>query len=240
MGKFYRKSQHSYQDSELVNALRLAELLGVSPAAITKAKKAGKLDTFETSMGKECYFPDLAIDQYRSKKDRRHVTVATKGQLAAGFSNEMAQAVAHKPRFDVPNAEALGTAFDLGDQMQEVFNDVADLETSKAQKEFYLARLAKLKVDQSEGRLVDKQAAAIAVYQIAANVQDKIMTIYSWLAPEIVGLFKDRAEKMGLTAEQVQTLGADAEHMVGEKIRRSCLTALKDLAAKTQDNILEG
>lgn len=235
MGKLYKKSQHNYPDHELINALALKDLLGVSPAAVTKAKKAGKLDTFENSDGKECYHCTISVEQYRSKRDRRHITVATTGQRQAGFDNELAQAVAHKPKFDMPIASLAGAGFDFGEAMA----DAADLETSKAQKEFNLARLAKMKADEMEGKLVSKQQCAITVYQLAANVQDKIMTIYSWLAPEIAGLFKDRAEKMGLTTEQQQELCGDADHIIGEKIRRSCLNALKDIASKTVENILE-
>lgn len=235
MGKYYKKSQHTYHDHELINAISLADLIGVSPAAITKAKKAGKLDSFENSDGKECYHATMAVEQYRAKRDRRHVTVATTGQRQAGFDNEMAQAVAHKPKFDMPIASLAGAGFDFGEAM----SDVADLETSKAQKEFYLARLAKLKADEMEGKLVPKQVCANHVYQIAANVQDKIMNIYNVLAPEIVGYFEKRGDEIGLNADQVAALKDDAQHHIGELIRRSCLGVLRDIAAKNVDNILD-
>lgn len=238
MGKFYRKSQHNYSDDQLSNALAVADAVGVSPAAITKAKKAGKFDTFENSQGKECFVLSLAVDQYRSKRDRRHVTVATIGQKASGFTNEMAQAVAHKPKFDNPGLlenPFEGAGFDFGEAMA----DVADLETSKAQKEFYLARLAKLKADEMEGKLVPKQVCANHVYQIAANVQDKIMNIYNVLAPEIVGFFEKKADEIGLNDEQKTALKDNAQHHIGELIRRSCLGVLRDIAAKNVNNILD-
>lgn len=236
MGKFYRKSQHNYLDYELGTALKLADVLGRSPAAITKAKKAGKLDTFENSEGKEMYHIATAVDQFRSKIDRRHVTVATIGQKRAGFSNEMAQSVAHDPKYDNPDEVINDRVLDFGEAMEECNR----LEVSKAQKEYNLARLAKLKADELEGKLVPKQECANRVYQLAANVQDKLMNIYNALAPEIVGYFSKRAAEIGIDAEKISALETDAAHSVGEMIRRSCLSSLREIAEKTKENILDG
>ena len=85
-----------------------------------------------------------------------------------------------------------------------------------------------------------KQKAAIVAYQLGANIQDKIMTIYSQLAPEIVGYFKEMMVKSGIDNEKVIEVTADANHYVGEKIRKACWTALKDLTEKTEENILDG
>jgi hypothetical protein len=90
-----------------------------------------------------------------------------------------------------------------------------------------------------EGRLVPKNAVAVKVYQLAANVQDKILTMYSWLAPEIVGYFKDRCGQVGIDQDKTLQIFDDADHAVGEKIRKACLTSLKDIASKTVENILE-
>ena len=240
---FYRRSQHSYPDKVLITAMRIANLLGVSCAAITKAKKINRIDTFENSRGKELYHEVLSVQQYHASRDRRHVTTATRGQKAAGFDNQMAQAVAHKPEFDNPNAllAPLPTMADVqtcdfGAAIQEKFN----LAESKAEKEKYLARLAKLKVLEQEGKLVPKNECAVRVYQMAANVQDKLMTIYSRLAPEICGYFKDQCARVGIETDKLLQIFDDSDHAVGEMIRKSCLTALKDLAAKTQENILDG
>lgn len=239
---FYRRSQHSYPDRELITALRLAELCGVSCAAITKAKKSGRIDSFESSKGKELFHEVLSPQQFHATRDRRHVTTATVGQKAAGFDDEMAQAVAHRPEFDNPQTKkaplpvsADVQTLDFGLAMQETM----DLATAKSVKEANLARLAKLKADEMEGRLVPKQQCAIAVYQLGANVQDKMMTMYSRLSPEICGFFKDRCAKVGVDSDKVFQIFDESEHAIGEMIRKACLTSLKDLAAKTVDNILD-
>lgn len=243
-GKCWERSQHSYPDSELIDGITLRKMLGVSSAAITKAKQSGRLDTFKNSHGKECFHQVLSVQQYQLTRDRRHVTTATTGQKAAGFDDETAQAVAHLPEFDNPRGEfgeplptmAPPQTVDLG----EAWSERIDLATSKAQKEFYAARLMKLKMDEAEGRLVPKQVAAIAVYQLAANVQDKIMNIFSVLAPEVVGFFKDAMEQNGIEQSTILAITENSEHVIGEKIRKSCLNALKDLTSKNAENILDG
>ncbi len=238
----YKHSQHAYPDGDLILGSDLSKIIGVSAVAISKAKQNGRLDTFENSKGKECFHRELSPKQFFKKRDRRHITTPTRAQMASGFDNMTAQAVAHRQEFDVglglpvPGVNDSADPFDLGEALAER----ADLKTSNAQKAFYQARLMKLKADEMEGRLVPKQQAAIAAYQLGANIQDKIMTIYSRLAPEIVGYFKEQMTKAGISSENIASITGDADHYVGEKIRKACLTALRDLTEKTEENILDG
>lgn len=239
---FYRRSQHSYPDRELINALKLAELCGVSCAAITKAKKKGRIDTFENSKGKELYHEVQSPQQYHATRDRRHITTATVGQKAAGFDDLTAQALAYRPEFDNPQERKVPSPVTAGVQAVDfglVMQDKVDFAQAQASKVLYQARLAKLKADEMEGKLVPKQQCAINVYQLGANVQDKIMTMYSRLSPEICGYFKDRCAKVGVAMDKILQIFDESEHAVGEMIRKACLTSLKDLASKTVDNILD-
>ncbi len=234
-------SQHSYKDSELISARELSRIVGVSCAAITKAKLSNRIDSYDNNKGRECFHRVNSPKQFLTSRDRRHVTTPTQAQMASGFDNLTAQAVAHRPEYDTglntPPVFLDDSGFtSIGDAMHER----VDLAQSKAIKEFYESQLKKLRCAEMEGRLVPKQQAAIAVYQLGANIQDKIMTIYSWLAPEIVGYFKDQMGKAGVSIDVVTAVVADANHYVGEKIRKACVTALKDLTEKTEDNILDG
>lgn len=238
---FYKRTQHAYPDSDLILGSDLKIILGVSATAVSKAKASGRLDTFENSKGKECFHREISPKQFFNKRDRRHITTPTRAQAASGFDNMTAQAVAHRKEFDVgfgmpipgvSDAEPL----DFGEALAEK----ADLETSNAEKAFYQARLMKLKAAEMEGRLVPKQQAAIVAYQLGANIQDKIMTIYSRLAPEIVGYFKEQMTNSGIPNEKIIEITGDADHCVGEKIRKACLAALRDLTEKTEENILDG
>lgn len=242
---FYKHSQHSYPDSDLINASAFSRIVKISNAAVTKAKQSGRLDTFENSEGKECFHRIRSPQQYWATRDRRHVTTTTQGQKQAGFDNMTAQAVAHNPNYDVPTpgfGVPIPGVTDVDDPLDfgSAAAERADLATSKAQKEYQNARLAKLKADEMEGRLVPKQQAAIIAYQIGANIQDKVMTIYSYLAPEIVGYFKDLMTRAEIPNEKIIEITGDADHYVGEKIRKACLNALKDLTEKTEENFLDG
>ena len=66
------------------------------------------------------------------------------------------------------------------------------------------------------------------------------MTIYSRLAPEIVGYFKEQMTKAEIPNEIIVVITGDADHYVGEQIRKACLAALRDLTEKTEANILDG
>lgn len=230
----YPRSKHSYPDADLCNATALRAHLGVSAAAITKATYSGRLDTYENSRGKRLYHRILSVQQFQENRDRRHVTTATQGQKRMGFDNLTAQAVAHDAEYDMPS-ESVGEIVDI----DEAVVKRGDLAVSKAEKEFQMARLAKLKADEMEGRLVDKAKVAIKVYQIGADVQDKIMTVYSWLAPEIVGYFRDLMVSSGMENQKVVDLTVDSAHEIGEKIRKACLKALKDLTEKKEEDILD-
>ena len=237
----YKITQHSYKDSELITAKELSVICGVSAPAISKARDSGRIDSFDNSDGKERFHRTYSPKQFFKSRDRRHVTTPTQSQMWSGFDNMAAQAVAHRPEFDSGTGQPPvifdeDAPFDVGDVMKER----VDLAQSKALKEFYQARLAKLRTAEMEGRLVPKAQAAIAAYQLGANIQDKIMTIYSWLAPEIVGYFKDQMNKVGISTDLMLAATSDADHYVGEKIRKACLTALKDLTEKTEENILDG
>lgn len=237
----YKNSQHSYTDNDLVTAKDLSLICGVSPPAISKARDSGRIDSFDNTEGKERFHRTYSAKQFFKSRDRRHVTTPTRSQMRSGFDNMTAQAVAHRPEFDAGDETSNvlleeDAPFDLGDVVKERVN----LTQSKALKEFYQARYAKLRTDEMENRLVPKAQAAIVAYQLGANIQDKIMTVYSWLAPEIVGYFKEQMTKAGVSAELILAATGDADHYVGEKIRKACLTALKDLTEKTEENILDG
>lgn len=232
----YPRSKHSYPDSDLINATALRAYLDVSAPAISKATTNGRLDTYENSKGKRMYHRILSVRQFRENRDRRHVTTPTQGQKRMGFDNLTAQAVAHDSSFDIPDESLLGDSASL----EEALVKRDGLAVAKQEKEVQLARLAKLKADELEGRLVDKAKVAIKVYQIGANVQEKIMTVYSWLAPEIVGYFRNLMVSSGIENQKVIDLTADSSHEIGEKIRKACLLALKDLTDKKEDDILDG
>lgn len=240
---FYLRSQHSFEDGELISGKELAELLGVSCPAITKARNSGRIDTFENSRHKECYHKVLSVQQFTAKKDRSKVTTPTTAQKKAGYDNLQAQATAHKVggelpdnlrRAPVPNRAPVET-IDFGADMQER----QELEVSRAEKEYHNARLAKLKADEKEGSLVDKELCFTRAYQIGAQVQEKVMNLYVQLAPKICGGVQELLIANGVEAATLRVAMKDAQHTIGEMIRKECVSAMQFLSSKTAEDFLD-
>lgn len=124
---------------------------------------------------------------------------------------------------------------DLGGVMQER----QQLEVSKAEKEFHLARAAKFKADEMEGRLVDKQSVYLKTYQMFAIVQEKVLNMYVQLAPKICGLIQEQLGEAGVDSEKQRVAMKDAVHDVGEIIRKESIVLLKAFSEKTPENFLD-
>lgn len=228
----YSRSFHSYSDADLISGTELSKLLGVSPMAVSKAKMSNRIDSFDDSKGRECFHRIVSAQQFRAKKDRRHVTTPTIGQKAAGMDALAAQATAHDPKFDFPRGKygeplpnrAPTETFDFGAELVER----KDLEISRAEKEYQLSRLAKLKADAVEGKLVDKTVAFNKIYGIASAAQEKIVSNYITLAPQIVGKMTEAIVAAGFDELKIRKIAKEMEHDVGEMIRKENLNSLRN------------
>lgn len=241
-GKFWKRTQHEYPDDELISGVQLSELLGVSSPAVTKAKKCGRIDTFEDSHGNEMYHKVVSVQQWQLTKDRRKVTTPTTAQRKMGFDNLAAQATANDFNFDLPrgaNGEPLPNSLKLDTvDMGQVIQERQELEVSKAELAQQNARIAKIKADMLEGKLVDKALAFNRVYSLAAEAQDKIVSTYAVLAPKIVGLVAQVLTANGFDEEKVRTLCAPLDHDIGEMIRKENLHALRSFTESVESQNL--
>lgn len=251
----YSRTQHKYKDADLITGAAFAKQAGVSDAAISKAKKSGRVDTFENSEGVEMFHKSFSLVQYQRSRDRRHVTTATRAQRALGMDNAAAQAVAHDSAFDNPSElyarAGIKMIPDETADLGEVFEQRQTLEISKAELVQYQARIAKNKANEQEGRLVDKNLCYQRAYQIGAEIQDKIVNIYAKLGPKILGRISEALVSMvtvaedgseapaPLNAENIQSALKTMEHEIGEMIRCECLDAIRELAEKTVETILD-
>lgn len=235
----YLRHQHSYSDDELITGAKLAELIGVSGAAVSKKTAKGKIDTFRNSRGEKCYHKIVSVQQWSLSKDRSKVTTPTRGQMAAGYDNLDAQAVAHVYGSENPQApkpvQAAIQGFDFGSALQER----QELEVSKAEKAYHDARWSKLRADEAEGRLVDKQTVYIKAYQMGAMIQEKVMNMYVQLAPKICGMIQEELSKADIEAEKLRVAMKDSNHEIGELIRKESINVLKDLSERTAENFFD-
>ena len=235
----YERSRHSFLDDELITGAQLADQIGVSGAAISKATKKGRLDTFRNSRGEKCYHKVVSAQQFTLKKDRRKITTPTRGQKSAGYDNIDAQAMAHVLENENPQAPKPVSAPIQGVDLGGVMQERQQLEVSKAEKEFHLARTAKFKADEMEGRLVDKQSVYLKTYQMFAIVQEKVLNMYVQLAPKICGLIQEQLGEAGVDSEKQRVAMKDAVHDVGEIIRKESIGLLKAFSEKTPENFLD-
>lgn len=235
----YQRHQHSYTDEELETGAQFAKQIGVSGAAVSKATAKGRLDTFRNSRGEKCYHKVVSAQQWTLKKDRSKITTPTRGQMAAGYDNIDAQATAHILGNENPVAPKPVSAPVQGIDFGGVIQERQELEVSRAEKEFHMARLAKLKADDLEGRLVDKQTVFLKAYQMGAMIQEKVMNMYVQLAPKIVGHIQEQLSAAGIEAEKLRVAMKDSNHEIGEIIRKESITALKDLSERTPENFFD-
>ena len=235
----YERSRHSFLDEELITGAQLADQIGVSGAAISKATKKGRLDTFRNSKGEKCYHKVVSAQQFTLKKDRSKITTPTRGQKSAGYDNIDAQAMAHVLENENPQAPRPVSAPIQGVDLGGVMQERQQLEVSKAEKEFHLARAAKFKADEMEGRLVDKQSVYLKTYQVFAIVQEKVLNMYVQLAPKICGLIQEQLGEAGVDSEKQRVAMKDAVHDVGEIIRKESIVLLKAFSEKTPENFLD-
>ena len=159
--------------------------------------------------------------------------------MAAGYDNIDAQATAHILGNENPVAPKPVSApvqgIDFGGGIQER----QELEVSRAEKEFHMARVAKFKADELEGRLVDKQTVFLKAYQMGAMIQEKVMNMYVQLAPKIVGHIQEQLSAAGIEAENLRVAMKDSNHEIGEIIRKESITVLKDLSERTPENFFD-
>ena len=219
----YKQGEHPYKDNELINGSDLAKKIGVSPAAVTKALKKGRMDTFENSNGKKRFHRVASVDQFLGNRNVSLVTTATRAQKQMGLSDIEAKALA------VPLISK-----DTGITAQDVY----DYAEARAEREFHQARLAKLKADELEGNLVDKIKASQKVYELASSVKDRLLAIHLKIASSCMSPIEKALCDAGIdgdVARNALSIG-HIEMVVGEVCRKQIIDSLRDIISKERDS----
>lgn len=239
------RKEHGFKDAELCNGSTLANILGVSPMAVSKATKSGRIDTFEDSNGKPKFHRELSAEQFLTKKDRSQVRTPTRAQRASGMTNSQAQAVARVVGAENPEGglmertrQRIQQNVETMSNWKSMFQDLDfDLETSRAVKETQMARLASLKADEKDGTLVDKHLVFQKNYQATNEVQEKLTSLYAKIAPVIVGDFMDAVISAGVSADLLNDIKNTLEHTCGERIRVAIIETLRELTDKMMSEV---
>lgn len=145
-----------------------AQHRGVSHTAVAKAIKAGRIS-------KE---PDGTIDP--AKADAQWARNTLPSQNLNTSASKPAPRVATHPVSTVSSRDAQAPL--------ETRATAPDYQTSRAIREAYAARLAKLEFEERTGKLISKAEVDVKFFQLARQLRDRLQQVPRKLAPEIVAL----------------------------------------------------
>ena len=156
-----------------------AQHRGVSHTAVAKAIKAGRISVE----------PDGKIDPAKADAQWARNTLPSQN-LNPGVSKPTPN-VATRPVSTVSSAEAHAPL--------ETRAAAPDYQTSRAIREAYAARLAKLEFEERTSKLISKAEVDVKFFQLARQLRDRLQQIPRKLAPEIVALVVADPDVRGVT-----------------------------------------
>lgn len=222
----YPVGTHNIADADLVSATIVAHALGVTDAAVSKAKRIGRISTFENSKGKPLFHLETTKREWYANRNPSKVTTATNGQKAVGLTDFEARLSAKKNFGDDGSPLPDSEVFDFGKE--------------RAAREHFAAELAKIKTDEMKGMLVDKSKASQKVYELASSVKDRLLSIHLKVASAMMAPLDNALIDAGLTADVVRnalSIG-QVEKVIGEVVRKNVIDSLRDIISKEQDKFV--
>lgn len=171
-----------------------AKRVGVSVEAVSQAIKAGRLTK---SVTRESGKPKIADAELADR------------EWAANTDQS-------KPRNAITGDPKHRRA--AGEPMKPMANDgVGDgkgptYQQSRAIREAYMARLAKLEFDEKSGRTVSADAVRIAIFNTARKARDMLMAVPDRVAPLVVGQ-TDQHEIHRILMDEVRRIAAEVAKM---------------------------
>lgn len=165
---------------------------GVSHTAVRKALAAGRITVGEN--GK--INPEAADQQWTTStnlsKPRNSIMGVPKKRRAAGAPSDPLGSPGLDEPVAPPSAEAGATRL------------ISSYAASRAAREGYLARLAKLEFEQRSGKLVDADEVRAQIFGLGRRMRDALMGLPDRLAPVLAGQ-TDQAEIHRLLAQEIMT-----------------------------------
>jgi len=165
---------------------------GVSHTAVRKALGAGRITPS----------PDGAIDPVAADEQWATATNLTKPRNSVTGVPKMRRAPGAPPKpLGVPGVEdGVASQPDEGGAPRLVSSYAA----SRAAREAYLARLAKLDFEERSGKLVDADEVRAQIFGLGRRLRDTLMGIPDRLAPVLAGL-TDQAVIHRLLTDEIMT-----------------------------------
>jgi len=157
-----------------------AQHRGVSHTAVAKAIKAGRISIE----------PDGKIDPAKADAQWARNTLPSQN-LNTGATKPAAKVATPAVSTPVSSREVQAPL--------ETRATAPDYQTSRAIREAYAARLAKLEFEERTGKLISKDEVDIKYFQLARQLRDRMQQIPRKVAPEIVALVVADPDVRGVT-----------------------------------------
>lgn len=166
---------------------------GVSPEAVSKAVKAGRITVKVDRAGKRWIDP--------ARADKEWTTNSDPAKQAGGKAQQRRPTKAGPALDGASNAEPV----DPDRPRPPLYSD------SRAIREAYQARLAKLEWETRSGMMVPKDQVKIQAFRCARAARDALLGIPERLAAELAGVTDPNVIHAKLTAELTRALEALAD-----------------------------
>lgn len=177
----------------LLSMRQYAKHRGVSPEAVSKAVQKGRISTVTTEDGKRLIDPEKADQEWAANTQNTKRQMPTRAEKAQGKTRST------QVEDEEPAAPAAGTP----GQSQ----GGPSYAQSRAIREAYAARLAKLEFEEKSGRLVAVDRVKVEAFRTARTVRDAVLNIPDRIAAELASYGNDPARiHERLTQELVQSL----------------------------------
>ena len=138
----------------LITMAELAEIKGISKAAVSKRVKSGRLDAAIVLVGgKKKLNKDVALDIWENTTDIQRTAIQQQG-LTPEQKNELLNVIDELPAEEIP-----------------------DFNTSRAKKMYYDAKLAEIEVNFKNKEIVDAKETERKGFEIAKSMSSKLMSL---------------------------------------------------------------
>ena len=138
----------------LITMAELAEIKGISKAAVSKRVKSGRLDAAIVLIGgKKKLKKDVALDIWENTTDIQRTAIQQQG-LTPEQKNELLNVIDELPPEEIP-----------------------DFNTSRAKKMYYDAKLAEIEVNFKNKELVDAKETEKKGYELSKSMSSKLMSL---------------------------------------------------------------
>ena len=196
--------------SELIGIREAARRLGVSDTAVHKAIKSGRVQIAGRTAKSDrplVSWPEVQTDWHANTDETRRYQVGSQGSPArrkdrkpdrplttiteAVQAVEVAEAVQaiEVPEtvqpVEVPEAVQPVEVVQVVTQDESPLGDAPTLAQSRAVREAYMAKLAKIEYEKAIGKLIESDTVKVQAFKVARQVRDGLMNIPDRVAAEL-------------------------------------------------------